>query len=79
MAIECTSKNLNALRNYMIRNQIDYTFLQADKEVLKNYSIGSYPVFFILDKERVIREIIKGYAEGATDDRIRFVVNNLLK
>jgi len=79
VAIECTSKNLNALRNYMIRNQIDYTFLQADKEVLKNYSIGSYPVFFILDKERVIREIIKGYAEGATDDRIRFVVNNLLK
>jgi thiol-disulfide isomerase/thioredoxin len=59
VAIECQQK-LNALRNYMIRNQIDYTFLQADKEVLKNYSIGSYPVFFILDKERVIREIIKG-------------------
>jgi len=79
VAIECTSKNLNALRSYMSRNQFDYTFLQADKEVLKNYSIGSFPVFFILDQERVIREIIKGYAEGATDERIRSAVNNLLK
>ncbi len=79
VAIECTSKNLSALRSYMSRNQFDYTFLQADKEVLKNYSIGSYPVFFILDQKRIIREIIKGYAEGATDERIRFAVNNLLK
>ncbi len=78
VAIECTSTNLNSLRNYMNRNQIDYTFLQADKEVLNNYSIGSYPVFFILDQERIIREIIKGYAEGATDERIRFTVNKML-
>ena len=79
VAIECTSKNPNALVNYMSRNQFNYKFLQADKEVLKNYSIGSYPVFFILDKDRNIREIIKGYAEGATDERIRFAVNNLLE
>jgi len=79
VAIECTSKNLNSLINYMSRNQFDYTFLQADKEVLKNYSIGSYPVFFILDQRRVIREIIKGYAEGATDERIRVTISNLLK
>lgn len=79
VAIECTSKNLNALRSYMSRNQFDYKFLKADEEVLNNYSIGSYPVFFILDQQRVIREIIKGYAEGATDERIRFVINNLLK
>ncbi|MDX9904118.1 MAG: TlpA disulfide reductase family protein [Bacteroidales bacterium] len=79
VAIECTSKNLNSLRNYMSRNQFDYTFLQADKEVLGNYSIGSYPVFFILDQERVIREIIKGYAEGPTDERIRYAINNLME
>lgn len=79
VAIECTSKNMNALRHYMNRNQFDYMFLQADKEVLNNYSIGSYPVFFILDQERIIREIIKGYAEGATDERIRFTVNKLLE
>ena len=79
VAIECTSKNMNALRNYMSRNQFDYTFLQADKEVLDNYSIGSYPVFFILDQKRIIREIIKGYSEVATDERIRFTVNKLLE
>ena len=79
LAIECASKDLNALRTYMSRNQFDYTFLQADKEVLKNYSVGSYPEFFILDKDRTITEIIKGYAEGATDERIRFAINNLLK
>ncbi|MDX9927068.1 MAG: TlpA family protein disulfide reductase, partial [Bacteroidales bacterium] len=65
--------------NYMSRNQFDYTFLQADKEVLDNYSIGSYPVFFILDQKRIIREIIKGYSEVATDERIRFTVNKLLE
>jgi len=79
VAIECTSKNLNSLRNYISRNQFDYTFLQADKEVIKNYDIGSWPIFFILDRERIIREIIKGYAEGATDERIRQTVNILLK
>ena len=79
VAIECTSKNLNALSSYMGRNQFDYTFLQADKDVLRNYSISSYPVFFILDQNRVIREIIKGYAEGATDERIRFTIDKLLK
>jgi thiol-disulfide isomerase/thioredoxin len=79
VAIECTSKNLNALRTYMSRNHFDYTFLQADKEVLKNYSVGAYPVFFILDQDRTIMEIIKGYAEGATDERIRYAINNLLK
>jgi len=79
LAIECASKDLNALRTYMSRNQFDYTFLQADKEVLKNYSVGSYPEFFILDKDRTITEIIKGYAEGATDERIRYAINNLLK
>lgn len=78
VAIECTSKNLNALRSYMSRNRFDYTFLQADNEVVENYAIGSYPVFFILDQERIIREIIKGYSEGATDERIRFTVNKLL-
>jgi thiol-disulfide isomerase/thioredoxin len=63
VAIECTSKNLNALVSYMSRNRFDYTFLQADSEVQKSYSIGSYPIFFILDRERIIREIIKGYSD----------------
>ncbi len=79
VAIECSSKNINALRYYMDHNKFDYTFLQADKEVLKNYSIESFPVFFILDQTRIIREIIRGYAEGATDERIRAAVNKLLK
>jgi thiol-disulfide isomerase/thioredoxin len=79
VAIECSSKNINALRYYMDHNKFDYTFLQADKEVLKNYSIESFPVFFILDQTRIIREIIKGYAEEATDERIRIAVNKLLK
>lgn len=79
LAIECTSKNLNALENYMNRNQFDYMFLQADKEVLRNYSVGSYPVFYVLDKDRIIREVINGYAEGATDERIRFTINKLLE
>jgi thiol-disulfide isomerase/thioredoxin len=77
VAIESTSNNLNALRNYMNRNQFNYKFLLANKKVLKDYFIGSYPVFLILDKNRMIKEIINGYGAGTTDNKIREVINKL--
>lgn len=79
VAIESTSNNLNALRNYMNRNQFNYKFLLANKEVLADYSIRSYPVFLILDKNRMIKEIINGYGAGTTDNKIRTVINRLIE
>ncbi len=78
VAIESTSNNINALQSYMNRNRFNYKFLLSNKEMLKDYSIRSYPVFFILDKNRVVKEVINGYGEGTTDNKIRTVINELI-
>ncbi len=78
VAIECTSKNTSALKSYMIRNDFDYKFLLATKDVLKRYSITSFPVFFILDKNRDVKKVITGYGKETTDKEIRFIINKLI-
>lgn len=78
VAIESTSNNTSVLKNYMERNKFDYTFLLSNKEVLKEYAIRSYPVFYLVDEKRVVREVINGYGKGTTDDQIRTVINELL-
>lgn len=78
VAIESTSNNTNALKNYMERNDFEYKFLLSTKEVLKNYSINSFPVFFILDENRVIKNVIYGYGKGTTDSEIITAIDKLL-
>jgi len=78
VAIESTSTNSDVLRNYMRRNDFDYKFLLSTKEVLKGYSIESFPVFFILDKDRIIKKVIEGYSIGDTDNQIKETINSLL-
>lgn len=79
VAIECSSSNTNVLVNYMNRNDFDYKFLLSTKEVLKNYSINSFPVFIILDENRVIRNVIYGYGKGSTDKKITAIINELIE
>ncbi len=78
VAIECTSNNTNVLKTYRSRNNFDYKFLSSTKEMLKEYSITSFPVFFILDKDRIITKVINGYAQEKTDKEIRKLINDLL-
>ena len=78
VAIECTSRNTNVLKTYMNRNQFDYKFVLSTKEVLKSYSIGSFPVFFILDENRIIRNVIYGYGKESTDNEIRDAIDKLM-
>lgn len=78
VAIECTSKNTNVLKTYMSRNDFDYKFLLSKKEVIKAYSITSFPVFFILDENRKITNVINGYGQGKTDKEIRTLINDLM-
>jgi len=48
--------------NYVLKNNISYTFLAATDEVIDNYQTGRVaPVFFILDGERVIQQVFNGY------------------
>jgi len=78
VAIECTSRNSNVLKNYMIRNNFDYRFLLSTKEVIKDYSIKSFPVFFILDENYVIKNVITGYGIETTDKQIFEAINELI-
>lgn len=77
VAIESTSKNINVLQSYMNRNDFEYKFLLSTNEVLKSYSINSFPVFFILDEDRVIRNVIYGYGKVTTDSEIRKAIDDL--
>nr|NQU89105.1 TlpA family protein disulfide reductase [Bacteroidota bacterium] len=79
VAIECTSRNTNVLKSYMNRNQFEYKFVLSTKEVLKSYSIRSFPIFYILDENRIIRNVIYGYGKGSTENEIKTIINELIK
>lgn len=78
IAIECTSKNLNVLKTYSKRNKFDYKFLLSTKEVTTDYSISSFPVFFILNEERIVQKVIDGYAKEHTDRKIKGIIESLI-
>ncbi len=78
VAIESTSRNTNVLKNYQDRNDLEYIFLLSTDEVLKDYSIESYPVFFILDENKVIKHVLNGYGKGSTDKEITGLINDRL-
>lgn len=78
VAIESFNRNSNVLSNYQNRNDFDYRFLISTKDITKSYSIKSVPVFFILDENRVIRKVIRGYGKGTTDKKIRDAINELI-
>ena len=77
VAIECTSKSLNALKNYQNKNAINYKFLLSTKNVLDEYKIKSFPVFFFLDKDLNIRKVINGYATESTDAQIKEIIDKM--
>jgi hypothetical protein len=57
---------------------LNYKFLVSTDDVKKNYNAEAVPVFYILDKERVIRKIIRGYGKGTTDKEIKDAINELI-
>lgn len=78
VSIESWTKNTNVLKSYQRRNDFNYKFLMSTDSVTKSYQIRSVPVFFILDRNRVIRKIITGYSVGSTDNEIRNTINDLI-
>lgn len=62
----------------MSRNDFDYKFSLSTKEVINAYSITSFPVFFILDENRKITNVLNGYAQEITDKEIRTLINDLI-
>jgi thiol-disulfide isomerase/thioredoxin len=78
VAIESWTKNTNVLKSYQRRNNFNYKFLMSTKEVTRSYHIKSVPVFFILDENRIIKNVFNGYGEGSTDKEIRDAINELI-
>jgi hypothetical protein len=47
-------------------------------DVTRRYQIQAVPVFYILDENRVIRKIVRGYGKETTDKEIREAIEELL-
>jgi len=78
VAIESFNRNSSVLQNYQERNLFSYKFLMSTEEVTEKYQIRATPVFYILDENRVVRRIIRGYGKGTTDKEIRDAINELI-
>lgn len=78
VSIETWISDIDALRRYKERNEFNFRFLNSTKEVKSNYQVTGVPVFFILDENRVIRKIKKGYSKEKTDKEIRDILNKLI-
>lgn len=76
VAIEVTSKNSDVVKRYKDRNDITYKFLPSTEAVRQDYSITSFPVFFILDENREIKQVLNGYGKGSTDKKIINLIND---
>lgn len=78
LGIETWSNNFDGIKKYCLNNDINYKFLLSTKEITNNYQIQGVPVFFILDENRIIRKMVRGYEKDTTDKEIKEVIERLI-
>lgn len=78
VSIETWNSNLDAIKRYKEKHEFNFKFLNATNNVMKNYQVKGVPVFFILDENKVIRKIIKGYNKDSTDKEVRDILNQMI-
>jgi protein-disulfide isomerase len=78
IAIETWSDDPEVIKRYISNNKLNYKYLKTNDENKKQYQISAVPVFYILDKDRIIRKVIKGYSKDSTDKEIRDAINGLI-
>ena len=78
VSIETWSDNIEGIKRYQKNNDLNYIFLLSTEEISSSYRVGAVAVFYILDKDRVIRKIIEGYSEGTTDKVIKDAIKELI-
>ena len=81
LAVEIWNRKMPSLQNYANRQHINYLFLAGNDEIVNTYLNGDrgVPFFFILDENRVIKRIIKGYNLEHTGKEITQAIDELLK
>jgi len=75
--IECWSKNVDQIKNYISTNDIKYKFLLKDVEIEKKYNMPPAPTFLILDGNRTIQYVQRGYGR-VVDEQIKEAIEKLL-
>ena len=79
IAIETWKRTLHSLQNYSKKNELNYKLLSGTDEVVKDFQTDlAAPVFFLLDREQIIKKIFRGYSEEGTKKEIIEAINELL-
>ena len=79
LAIETWTRRPHSLRVYSDKHKLNYAILSAIDDVVKNYQTGgAAPVFFVLDKDQIIRKVLTGYTKQGTEEEIEKGINELL-
>lgn len=79
VAIETWSDDPQVINRYISNNKLNYKYLKSNDENKKQYQISAVPVFYVLDKDRIICKVIKGYSKDSTDKEIRDAINGLIQ
>lgn len=78
VALESWGRSERSMQNYIKKYKMNYLFLSSTDEVTKSYNSQSVPTFFILDNQRIIRNVFNGYSEKSTDEKIIKAIEKLL-
>lgn len=79
VAIETWGNSRATLQSYAKHNGIQYKFLEGNDKVVTDYHTGgAAPFFFLIDQDRIVRKVIRGYSVEDTDKEIIDAVESLL-
>ena len=79
MVAIASCSRMHSLQNGSQRTELIYLFLDGDEKVKEEYLTGgAAPYFFILEKEQIIRKVIRGYGMVKTDKEITDAIEELL-
>ena len=79
VSIESWSDNIEGIKRFCLQNDITYKYLIISEEVKKQYNpTGIAPLFFILDNNKVVQKVIRGYSPETTDKEIKEAIDKLL-
>ena len=79
VAIETWDNSRATLQSYAKHNGIQYKFLEGNDKVVTDYHTGgAAPFFFLIDQDRIVRKVIRGYSIEDTDKEIINAIEGLL-
>lgn len=79
VAIETWGNSRATLQSYAKHNGIQYKFLEGNDKVVTDYHTGgAAPFFFLIDQDRIVRKVIRGYSIEDTDKEIINAIEELL-